>query len=348
MYKILAVCLGCLLFFSCNKSTKNRWNVNPDKKVEVTIHNISSKFFDQKIPLAQLRQDYPFFFDNSTDSIWSAQRSDKNELNVYHQSTKTFGDLTKLAADLNPLFSRYNYYFPEIKTPTVFTYSSGLQNLNDPVLYSSQFNMMFIAMDGFMGKENKLYDSVKVYHYLRTNMSRDYVPAQVVHAIANDIVPFDPKNQTFLDLMLYEGKKLILADALIPAAPDEFKIGYTPEQLEWSIQNEGSVWNFFVEQNYVFKADKTLGERFLQVAPFSKFNNEIEQDSPGRIGIWIGWQILRKYLDENPEVTLSELIHDMDSQKIFKESKYKPSKTEVTSYRTEKRDGVDELYHYAE
>ena len=179
-------------------------------------------------------------------------------------------------------------------------------------------------------------------------MDRGHVRAQIVRAIGENIVPFDPKKQTFLDLMLYEGKKLILADALIPDEADEFKIGYTPQEIEWSIQNEGNIWNFFVEQNFVFKNDKTLYDRFLQVSPFSKFNNEIEQESPGRIGAWIGWQILRKYLRENPSITLPELINDMDSEKIFRQSKYKPSKTEVQSYRTEKKEGVDELYHYAE
>jgi hypothetical protein len=44
------------------------------------------------------------------------------------------------------------------------------------------------------------------------------------------------------------------------------------------------------------------------------------------LGTWVGWQIVRKYMDRNPKVTLQELMADDDYQKIFNESKYKPEK----------------------
>jgi len=158
------------------------------------------------------------------------------------------------------------------------------------------------------------------------------------------------KNQKFLDLVIYEGKKLILQDALLTETPDEYKIGYTPKQMDWAIANEGNVWNYFVEQNYVFSDDRTLEKRFLQVAPFSKFNNEVEQESPGRMGAWIGWQIIRKYLQENPDLKLQDVIVEMDSQKILQGAKYKPeiNGSSTAKYKTKKKEGVDELYHYAE
>lgn len=344
--KLIISFLMIMMLFACKK--ERTWENNNYETVELVIHDISKNFFNDSIPLQQLKTDYPFFFDDSADSVWNAQRQDAKEISIYQEGKKAIGDLTKLNAELTPLFSRFKHYFPNYQTPTVFVYSSGLQNIENPVLYSSRDKLMFITLDGFFGEKHSLYDSVKVYNYLRTTMNRDYLSGEIVKSIANDLVPFNPKNQSFLDLILYEGKKLILADALIPDQPDEFKIGYTPAQIEWSIQNEGNIWNFFVEQNYIFKADRTLAERFLQVGPFSKFNNEIEQDSPSRIGAWVGWQIAREYLKQNPEVKLEDFIHDFDSQKIFKESKYKPSKSSVTKYRTEKRDGVDELYHYAD
>lgn len=343
---LLLSVLVVFLLWSCKK--ERNWNSENFDTVDLVVHDISKNFFSDSIPLSKLKTDYPFFFDENSDSIWESQRKDEKEIKIYQEGKRAMGDLVKLKTELEPIFSRYKHYFPTFETPTVFVYSSGLQNIEDPVLYSARDKMMFIALDGFLGQQHPLYDSVKVYNYLRTSMNRDHLKAQIVKAIAHDIVPFNPKGQAFLDLMLYEGKKLILADALIPNNPDEFKIGYTPEQLEWAIQNEGNIWNFFVEQNYIFKSDRSLPERFLQVGPFSKFNNEIEQDSPGRIGAWIGWQIAREYLKHHPEVSLSDFINDLDSQKIFKESKYKPSKSSVTKYRTAKREGVDELYHYAE
>ncbi len=314
-----------ILFTACKKEKK--WDVDVQaQSVELKVEDISQNFFNDSIPLATLRQNYPFFFDDKTpDNIWEKQRKDKTELSVYAQSRKAFGDFNKLKLSLTPMFKRYQHYFPDYKVPMIYTYSSGLQNLDYPVMFSQQSGLMFIAMDAYLGSKNKLYDSIGVERYLRTNLELNRLPAQAVESIASDLVTFSPRNQLFIDKMIFEGKKLILQDALLVDTPDEYKIGYTPEQIQWSIENEGQIWNFFVEQNYVFSSDASLDKRFLAISPFSKFNNEIEQQSPGRIAAWIGWQIIRQYMRENPKVDLVTLLHDMDGQKIFKESKYKPS-----------------------
>ncbi|HEY4539905.1 MAG TPA: gliding motility protein, GldB [Faecalibacter sp.] len=347
IYSIAIVFL--LMLSSCKK--ERTWDVDTSGvPVELTIHDISKRFFDQTIPLDQLKKDYPFFFDNSSDSIWNEQRKDVFEVNIYQEALKQFGDFKQLDQELTPIFKKYKYYFPEYETPKVFVYSSGLQSLDYPVIYSAPDQLMFIAMDGFLGEKSKLYDSIRVEKYLRRNMYVERVPSAVVSAIAENIVTYSPRQQKFLDIVLYEGKKLILQDALLTDTPDEYKIGYTPEQMAWCVENEGNIWNYFVEQNYVFSDDRTLEKRFLKVAPFSKFNNEIEQQSPGRIGAWIGWQIIRKYMQENPEVKLQDVLLDMDSQKILQASKYKPEANGASTvkYKTKKKEGVDELYHYAE
>lgn len=346
-YSIAIVFL--LMLSSCKK--EQNWEVDTsDVPVDLVIHDISKRFFDPTIPLEQLKMDYPFFFSNQEDSVWNNTRTNASEQSIYKESVKQFGDFSKLNADLIPVFQKFKFHFPTYETPKVFVYSSGLQSLDFPVIYSAQDKLMFIAMDGFLGEKSKLYDSIRVDHYLRKNMYVERVPSAVVEAIAENIVTYSPRQQKFLDLVLYEGKKLILQDALLTETPDEYKIGYTPEQMKWCIENEGNIWNFFVEQNYVFSDDRTLDKRFLKLAPFSKFNNEIEQQSPGRIGAWVGWQILRNYLKENPEVKLSDLLMDMDSQKILQGSNYKPTVNgdSTIKYRTEKKEGVDELYHYAE
>lgn len=334
---------------SCKK--ERSWDVDTaDIPVDLVIHDISKRFFNDRISLDQLRQDYPFFFSNQDDSIWIATRKSDFEKNVYKESFKQFGSLDDLDTKIKPIFQKFKYYFPEYETPKIFTYSSGLQSLDYPVIYSAKDKLMFIAMDGFLGEKNKYYDSMRVENYLRKSMFAERIPSAVVNAIAENIITYSPRNQKFLDFAIYEGKKLILQDALLDDTPDEYKIGYTPEQMAWCVANEGNIWNYFVEQNYVFSDDRTLEKRFLQVAPFSKFNNEIEQESPGRVGAWIGWQIIRKYLKENPEVTLQEVILEMDSQKILQGSKYKPEVNgdSTTKYNIKKKEGVDELYHYAE
>ena len=64
-------------------------------------------------------------------------------------------------------------------------------------------------------------------------------------------------------------------------------------------------------------------ERFIEPAPFSKFYLEIDNESPGKIGVWLGWQIVKSYCGQNPDLTLIELLN-LSSKELFNSSKYKP------------------------
>ncbi|MDF1518362.1 MAG: gliding motility lipoprotein GldB, partial [Lutibacter sp.] len=57
----------------------------------------------------------------------------------------------------------------------------------------------------------------------------------------------------------------------------------------------------------------------------SKFYIDIDKESPGRIGVWLGWQIVSAYMTNNNDVTLQQLLQT-DAEEIFNKSKYKPKK----------------------
>ena len=124
--------------------------------------------------------------------------------------------------------------------------------------------------------------------------------------------------------MLYEGKLLYLKDLTLPTYKDEDKIGYTKEQLDWAATNEADIWKFFIEGNILYSTDNKLASRFINPAPFSKFYLEIDNESPGRIGSYLGWQIVRSFMKNN-NIPLEDMLQ-MDAAKIFNMSKYKPKK----------------------
>ena len=49
-------------------------------------------------------------------------------------------------------------------------------------------------------------------------------------------------------------------------------------------------------------------------------------ESPGRLGAFIGWQIVREYMKESDGSTLKQLMENTNSQQILKVSKYKPAR----------------------
>ena len=68
-----------------------------------------------------------------------------------------------------------------------------------------------------------------------------------------------------------------------------------------------------------------MDRRFLDPAPFSKFGLELDSESPGRLGRYIGWQIVRAYADKNKKAELIELL-DLPADELFKIANYKPKR----------------------
>ena len=124
--------------------------------------------------------------------------------------------------------------------------------------------------------------------------------------------------------MVYYGKELYLKDIWLSNVSDAEKIGYTEEEMQWANDNEEDMWRYFIEKELLYKTDPKLAPRFIFNAPFSKFYLEIDNESPGMVGRYIGWQIVRSYMENNTVTVPQLLIKNADE--IFKNSKYKPKK----------------------
>jgi hypothetical protein len=60
--------------------------------------------------------------------------------------------------------------------------------------------------------------------------------------------------------------------------------------------------------------------RFINPAPFLKF--EIDNESPGQVGGWIGWQIVRSYM----KTAIFATIVDSNAKEIFENQNINPKK----------------------
>ena len=125
--------------------------------------------------------------------------------------------------------------------------------------------------------------------------------------------------------MVHYGKELYLKDKLLPENSDAQKINYTEQQADWAKANEEQIWRYFVERELLYSTESSLDRRFLDPAPFSKFQLALDNESPGRLGRYMGWQIVRAFMEKNPEVELVTLL-DMPADELFKKSNYKPKR----------------------
>ena len=65
-----------------------------------------------------------------------------------------------------------------------------------------------------------------------------------------------------------------------------------------------------------------LVNQFINDAPFSRFYLEIDNESSEMIGKYIGWQIVKSYMNNN-DISLMQLLKKSPSD-IYNNSKYKP------------------------
>jgi len=312
--------LVLLLFLnSCQKEVKK--NVDTSNiDVEFMINRFEQDFYDHGGEnLEELKNKYPLLFpDNTPDSIWKAKINDKDEQELYSETQKLYSSFSDIESELKSLFQHVTYYNPLFNTPDIIT---GLSNIDYDyrVIYNQE--LVFISLDVYLGSTHPFYGDFP--SYIKQNNVRERIIVDVASAIIDSqIKPLT--NRSFLAKMIHEGKKLYLLELYLPLKSEAVRIGYNKIKYDWALTNEEQVWKYFIENNLLYSTDTKLNKRFLEDAPFSKFYISEDKNSPGRIGQWIGMQIVRSFMANN-DVSLSDLLIK-NEEEIFKKSKYKPRK----------------------
>jgi hypothetical protein len=172
----------------------------------------------------------------------------------------------------------------------------------------------------------KFYPALRqsIPQYIARRFTPENVAPRVIEAfVREEMYPEQDQDRSLLAKMIYNGKILYMMDAFMPEVADTLKIGYTTRQLAWCQENEGGIWAYLLENDLLFNSDYMEIQKYLAEAPFTPGVGENSNSAP-KLGLWTGWQIVRKYMDKNPDVTLQQLMLEKDPQKILTDSKYKP------------------------
>ena len=312
----LLVILG-LTFIGCENKDKIAEEVNMialDLKVS-RFDNVFANASASDIP--NLRIEYPYLFP-APDSVWITKLQDSLQIELRQEVKTEFADFEKETVDIELLFKYIKYYFPKYPVPRIITVTNDVDYNNRIILADS---LLLIGLDNYLGPEHKYYSGLQ--NFIAQDMNRDFMVSNIASAFANKVVS-RPKERTFLAQIIYSGKILYLKDKLMPFHTDGQKITYSQDQLVWARANEEPMWRHFIENELLYSTDIKLSQRFLDPAPFSKFGLELDNESPGQLGRYLGWQIVRSFMDKN-EVTLQQLLN-LSAEDIFKKSNYKPNK----------------------
>ena len=309
-----------LLFFflSCNTTTKKEKEIEAIS-ADLKVIRFDKIFFETAAEdLPKIKKQFPFFFPaGNEDDVWLEKMQNPLWRELYTEVQKKFSDFEIYKSQLNTVFKHIKYYFPKTKIPEVYTVISEM-DYNNKVIYAD--SLLIISLEMYLGKEHKFY---QFPDYIKQNFETNQMMPDVVEAFSKRVIKTNAE-RNFLAAMIHSGKILYLKDVILPEYKEEEKIGYTESQLHWCQENESYMWRYFIENQLLYDDDPKLLLRFVNPAPFSKFYLEIDNESPGKVGAWTGWQIVRSYMKNN-EVSLTQLMQT-DAKEIFEKSNYKPKK----------------------
>ncbi len=314
-----SIFIALITLVSCAEKHKNQDAI--DKiPVDIKVTRFEKAFFGAKPEeLPKLKKEFPLFFPaENNDSIWTEKMVDPQWRELYREVEKVYGDFTVEKEKIDELYRHIMFYFPNAKIPHIYTIVGEMDYSNKVVDADS---LVIISLDMYLGKDHRFYEFPK---YLKQNFRQNQILPDIATAFVR--ARLSPPQPDFMSQMIVVGKELYVKDLLLPDYSDADKIGYTEEQIKWSHENEAYIWRNFVENQYLYSSDQKLISRFINPAPFSKFYLEIDNDSPGRIGTYMGWQIVRSFMDNN-NISLTDMLA-MDAKQLFEKSRYKPKKDE--------------------
>lgn len=240
---------------------------------------------------------------------------------VYDTAHLVFPNFDNETAKIKAGLQHVKYYFPEYPLPTkVITFIGPMEGYAN-VLTSEG---LAVGLQLYLGKDFSLYQSdyvSQVYpRYQSRRFEPSYIPVNCMKNIVDDLYPAEHPDQPLIFQMIEAGKKLYLLDHFLPNVPDTLKTGYTTQQLKGCYENEGLIWNYFLQNNLLYQTDPGLTRDYMNDAPKTEALGEA---SPGFIGQFVGWQIVKKYMEQFPEMTLKNLLA-ISAKEIFEAAKYKP------------------------
>lgn len=325
------------MFCSCANQEKK-----PDVsaiRIDLSTHRFEKELFSLDsnkfgLQLDQLIARYPSFGENfintilSTDPRWSSDSIAAyvsgfiySYRPVYDTAMKVFADFAAYENEIKSGLQLLQYYFPQYKAPhKIITYIGPMDGYGD-ILSEDAF---IIGLHNHLGKNYSAYKSTWVQEtypaYISNRFEPSYISINCMKNVISDLYPEKSEDKSLLIQMVEKGKRLYILSKLQPEKPEHMLIGYTEDQLKDCYAGEAKIWDLFVQNNLLQSIDNNLIKNYLGEGPKTQ---ELGEGSPGNIGSFCGWQIIKKYVGKNPGTSLPKLMLT-DAETIYENAKYKP------------------------
>lgn len=304
------------------------------QRFDQDLSQIKPNELAQKLPL--LKNKYGVFYDDYFEKILSVGSTKDTAYyevvrkvlsgapfqDLQRETDLNYKNLDNKKLELTQAFKYIKFYYPTFKVPKIITYISGFQ-VQTPI----GVDYVGIGLDMFLGNQSKFYPALveSVPRYISRRFTPENITPRVVEVITREeLFPELDADKSLLAKMVYNGKLLYFMKNILPSTADSTLIGYSGAQMKWAQNFESDSWAYFLENNLLFETDYFKIQKYLAEAPFTP-GLGIQNDSAPKLGLFLGWQIVKRYMDNQPDVTMQALMLERDPQKILNLAKYHPS-----------------------
>lgn len=330
---------GLLSACSEKQDDEVRGVINPDYQVELVRFDQALMQLDIaniKEASENLENRYPDF-----TYVWSTQvmpmadqtlgefivelRQDTGFAALQLEVDKVYADLYKLEPSLSQAIENYNEVFDNKtnKVGRVYTFVSGFA-YQSFVFDDSGRDGIGLGLDMFLGNDFPYHTidpkNPAFSFYITRAFNRDHLVKKMVEVLVEDKLAA-PSGDDFLAMIIWGGKKLFVMDQILDFTSDTVIIEYTTDQLAWCRENEEEMWQFFFDKDLFHSTDFRSFNKLIAPAPTSPGMPEV---SPGRTGNYMGWQIIKAYMQRHPRTSITELLQLDDAQEILDGSRFRP------------------------
>lgn len=338
LFRCMNKCFAIIFFYffvACN-SAENIPDVS-GIKISAAVKRFDNDFFSVDTnhivaSLDTLQKKYPYFLNDFLYSILALPPNAdsaaarvklfiRDYASINDSVQKSFPDFDKQEAAIKHGLQLVKYYFPSYKLPEhIITFTGPLEGYANVLTTDG----MGIGLQLYLGKDFSVYHTSylsEVYPaYQNRRFEAAYIPVNCLKNIVSDLYPEQQMSLPLVFQMIEAGKRLYLLDKFLPATADSLKTGYTAAQLQGCFNHEEFIWSFFVKNGLLFSTDLSALRDYMNDGPKTEVLGE---SAPGFIGQFIGWQIIKKWMKENKDKTLQQLIETPPAQ-IYEQAKYKP------------------------
>jgi hypothetical protein len=300
-----------------------------EESVTINIERLEDRLFASNSPadVLQLLKDHPVLTkeflgsDQYPSDTILARELFKVIKNPYTdtlriEAQKYFGDMSDIKKEFENAFSYIKHYYPDFQVPEIKTMVTGFGSSE---MYVSE-KLIVIGLDFYLGPQGK-YRPNGIPGYILKRYNKPYIVPATILLYADRYLKENPKDNSMTADMVYYGKKYFFAKNMMPCTHDSLLIWYDGKELANVEENKHLLWYHFLEKELLFETNHIVKQRYMDERP-GVF--EIGSECPGRIGAWIGWDIVKEYHDLNPDISLQEIMGNPDAQAILKGAKYNP------------------------